>query len=250
MTNPASDFDRLDEAPPYERGELVRFAKTAIRLGKVAFEPGLADPTAKRKVTYDPGVHTPDQAIDALTVTVEPLNPRYQIIEREYLVPGVEWDILRESLRARDLHLRDLDGAYVQARWTTDRRLGKYTDRNGTERDRTALVVDQTFATAQECQAAADAFYAERRGGAPTGATAAPPPAPSTQPATVDQTTADVVERGTLLAFLPALAKGKTRAQFFEAIAADARFRRHFGPTDPDVLAVLERAGVPAATET
>lgn len=247
MTTPTSELDRLDQAPEAQRGDFVRFAKVDLRADRVAMEPGFQDPAARRVVPFDPATHSPNDAIDALHTTTTPVNPRHQLIERRMFIPSPEFDLLRESLHALGKHLRDLDGAYAQVRWKADRRLGKYTDRQGNERERTAMVVDRLFADVRECQAAADAFYAERRGGGPAGEGATPPPPAPAGATTTDGASADAVERQTLLAFLPALARGKTRAQFFEALAADARFGRHFGPGDPDVLAVLDQLGIPAS---
>lgn len=254
MTTPTSEFDRFDQAPESQRGELVRFAQIKLRADRVFMEPGIQDPAARRVVTFDPATHNPNEAIDALHVTTTPLNPRYQIIERRMFIPSVEFDMLRESLHVHNLHLRDLDDAYAQVRWTSDRRLGKYTDRNGTERERTAMVVDYIFISIQECQAAADAFYAERRGGTPAAGTTPPAPPPS---AAADPnngamgadgwTDTERAERGVLLAFLPAIAKDKDYAGFVAALAADARLSRYFKPTDPDVVEILTRLGLVVA---
>jgi hypothetical protein len=239
MTTPSDPFDRLDQAPTFERGDLVRFARIDLQVDKVAFEPGLQDPTAKRKVRYDPAVHTPDQGIDALTLVVTPVNPRHQIITRQMLAPGVEFDVFRDSVRRLGLPLRDLDGTYAQVRWTADRRLGKYTARDGTERDRTAPVVECIFPTAEECQAAADAFFAGRRGGGSSEGAAAAAPVPVAA-GPDGWTDAQRAERAALLPFLPAIARGKNRAQFLEALAADVRLGRLFRPTDPEVTAIAD----------
>jgi hypothetical protein len=154
-------------------------------------------------------------------------------------VPGVEFDVLRDSLRPLGLHLRDLDGIFAQVRWTADRRLGKYTARDGVERDRTAMVIERTFATAEECEAAADAFFAGRRGGGSSEGAAAASPVPVAA-GPDGWTDAERAERAALLPFLPAIARGKNRAEFLNTLATDVRLSRLLRPTDPEVTAIAD----------
>lgn len=254
MTTPTTDLDRLDEIPASQAGELNRFVRTTVHVGRIVLEPGLTNPTAKRRVAYDPDRHTPDQAIDTLDVTATPLNPRFQVIERSMFARSPEFDVFRESVHALNLKLRDLDGAFCHIRFVPDRRLGKYTDRNGNERERTALTIVSTFPTAEACEAAAEAFFAERRGGASAvapeeGATQTPPVASAPDPRGADGwTDAERTERATLIAFLPSFAQGAAdRGAVFAKLAPDPRLARYFRPTDADVVAVLDRLGIPDA---
>jgi hypothetical protein len=244
---PKDELDRLQDAAPARRGELHRFGAFDVTVLKRAFEP---DPNGgkMRKVSFDPLVHTPDMERTAMLFTITPVDPRYPPIEREVLHDSREFGVTREQLAARGLRLSEINGKFVHVAWQpNEARLGTHVGRDGVRRPSTALVVEEVFGDEDACRRAAEAFF--RRGGdVPSSegadAPAAPPVATDAAVGADGWTDAERTERATLLAFLPAIAQGKDYAAFVAALGADARLARFFKPGDPDVAAVMAKAGI------
>jgi hypothetical protein len=252
-------LDEIQDAPPPDRGPLHRFVHTALGVSQKAFVPDLA--TGKnRRDDYDPAVHAPEDARDFVAFTLTPVDPRFRVITREVLVGSKEFALTLASIQELGLRLSDLDGAFTHICFQPDEaELGTHPRRDGTRGISTYLRVLERFADEEgapdeeACRLAAEAFF--KRGsdaaqGEASAAGAATTPATNAAPSSDGWTDAQRAERGTLLAFLPAIAQGKDLAGFVAALKDDPRLSRYFKATDPDVVAILTKVGVipPAPT--
>lgn len=243
MTDPdalRSRLDAIEDAPPAERGPLHRFGRSTIGMAQRAFVP---DPTTNktRRADFDPAVHAPEDARDFVCFAIVPVDPRFRPIEREVLAPSKEFNLTRASIQAAGKRLADLDGAFVHIAFEpNETELGTHLGRDGVRRTSTYLKLVEVFDTEDACRAAADGFF--KRGGPTDEGGGAP--SSNAPPSSGAWTDAERAERGTLLAFLPAIAQGKDYAGFCAAIAADARLSRYFKPDDPDVVGVLAKLGL------
>lgn len=208
-------------------------------------------PTGGRKEPYDAQRHALEDRRTIVTIEVLPVDPARFPVKRELFAQSKNWtEILRPSLQACGVTVRDLDGKYVEMVVVPDGR--KYQDPStGETKASTTVKLVRVFPDEASCFAA----YQERQaafrgrggdaGGGPSGFTAAggggngmvasgpPPPAgPS---------------RETAAKFLPALwtQAGQDVARMAELLASNQLLSAHFQIDSPEVLAIVgsEAAG-------
>lgn len=136
------------KAPPRSK---TFFGQMRIDHYKAVLIPG------RGKVPYDPGVHSADQMVHALKLSLDslPSAPKQYTIDREMIAESREFDqYLRKSLTALGIRLQHLRGAYVQVEMPPTR---KYRNASGEEKEATTFVVKAIYpdlASAEEASAA------------------------------------------------------------------------------------------------
>lgn len=185
-----------------------------------------------------------DQRRTVIKLGIQPLRGQY-LIEQECLHFEPEWiDHTMPSLKQVGVDLRALKGKYCQVRREPTGR--QYQNKQGETRDRTAIVFQQLFGTRDACQAAADAFFAQRGIGqsAPlNGATGMPQ-------ADLPQDLGMPPEQQFALNSLPALLKasGNDTAKFVELIRQNPLINKYYPPEHPHVRALIN-ASAPDADD-
>ena len=186
------------------------------------------------KVPFDPNAHPQDRRRTAVDFHIFPVSDNVRFpIKRDLIAESREWvQITKPSITALGLDLRQLQDRYVQIELVPN---GTYTDKNGQEKQLTALKFVKVFISETECRQAADAFFTRHDGSEPSGTTSA-------EPAQNGSTAADP-QRATLAKFLPTLwaACGKDPHKFGEKLLSDPTLSRYFKLTDPEVIDLVSK---------
>lgn len=229
-TTPTSEYDPFDAAmtaEPLKLGPKTVFGEMEIDTWPCILVKGTG------KVQFDPMQHDTDQRRTAIDLRLIPTKGEFNY-ERNLIAESNEWaKIVLPSLKALGTDLRSLNGRFVEALLVPTGQT--YEDKNtGEKKDRTTFKFIRVFGEMDECFAAADEFFASRRGGNGSSQ-AAPAPAPaSTEPATL-------MEKDTALKFLQPLwsaCKGD-RARFLQQLAGNSLLNKHFNETSPEVTALF-----------
>lgn len=194
--------------------------------------------TGTGKVVWDETADPIDVRRTAIKISIVPLpgSPNQHDTVREMLAESREWaEIVKPSLGAVGHNLRSVNGVYVQAELVPTGR--KYTNSRGETKDATTVKFVRVFGSPDECQRAADAFFAARRGSAngngahSSGAHATTTPTPSQNDA----------ERETARLFLPALWRlaGNDPVKFDEQLRANQLVARYFTIDSPEAQEVM-----------
>ena len=227
-TTPATD-DPYASAMEQQSQERVYFGEVSIvdvyhvtlekGVGKRSFDP-TRDPIDKRNTNIKMQIECAKR--DGSTYTVD----------QETLDWAKEWQkFTLPSLRQNNADLRTLRGRYVQVKRVFTGEF--YTNKAGDKKDRTAIVFERFFDSADACQAAADAFYKRPGVAEPTAPAQSTPAAP--QPDTSAQ------ERAFAVQALPMLwqASGENKDQFLTLIAGNPMIAKHFNANSDEVLQTM-----------
>lgn len=186
------------------------------------------------KVQYDQLQHDPDARRTAIEITITPLNPNFNPVNREMIAESREWaTIVKPSLVALDTDLRGVTGRFVQAQLVPT---GRTYESGGETRQATTVKFLKVFASEDECRAAFEARRGPRSGGQ-AAQPAATAPAPASPPA------AGQVNQEAALKFVPALvrASGGDPVKLEALLKANA-LTSWLTIDHPAVLAEIEKA--------
>ncbi len=233
--NPNDDpMDSAMTAQPLERTRIF-FGQCAVDVWYCALVKGTG------KVPFDPAVHK--SRCTAIDIVISPLpnSPAQFNVDRKMIAESNEWaKIVLPSLKALSSDLRHINNRWVQIDQVPSG--GKYMNKAGEEKERTTVKFLAIYATEQECQAAADAFWAARRQAeeAEPDETASAKPAPA-QPAPQPAAPDNASQRETALKFLPALWKASNYDPqvFADKIKKMPLIADHFKISDPEVVAIV-----------
>jgi len=221
MTHPHVDpFDAaLVDEPQKFAGKLTAYAYTCV------LEKGVG------KIPFDPEEHKGRRTSVAIDLAVEPLNPTYNLIQREMLnwTPDFK-KIVRPSIEAlvpRIAEIRGLEiGQFNPLREITDLWvIGEFVERpdNAPDETWTTLRFLMVFGSEDECKAAYEELTEEE----------------------VDETTPTATnngQRAVMAQFLPNLWQqaNKVETEFIGLIKANPMLAEHFDETSPEVQALID----------
>ena len=198
------------------------------------------------KVPFDPGQHSIDQRCTAIDIAIQPLpgSKAQFATERGLIAESREWaQIVKPSLRALNIDLRAINGHYVRAELVPTGQT--YTNSQGETKQRTTIKFVAIYNSLDECQAAADAFFAARGSASSSSTESAVPPSESagTQTpvgASSNGNGTNDTEKTTAAKFLPALwnASGKDITKFAEMLAKNPLVSKYFDLNSPEVLSL------------
>lgn len=183
------------------------------------------------KRVWDATHDSVDQRRTAIKISIQPLRGQYTI-DQDTVDFAKDWTAhTLPSIRQLGLSLRDLKGKCVKL---TRKPTGEqYTNKAGETKDRTAIVFLEIYPDRTACQAAADAFFAERGSGNGNNST-------QTQAtATPGQADTSAQERQFAAQSLPLLwdASGKNVQAFLGMLKANPMISKFFDAGSPEVRA-------------
>jgi len=224
MTYPHADADPYDAAMTDEPGTFA--GKLSVDAWTCVLEKGVG------KVPYDPEEHKGRRTSTAIEMTVEPLDPTRNLIQRDTLNwtaefrkvvrPSIEKLIpqiaeIRGAKEGQFNPLKQIDGLFV---------IGQYIERPENEPDETwtTLAFTHVFATESECKAAYEEMEDIEIDAAP-----APEPDNGADP-----------QRAQMAKFLPALwtQADEDAEEFAELIKANPMLADHFDRNSEEVRAL------------
>ena len=220
MTYPHVDpFDvALTDEPQYFAGKLATYAYTCVLVKGVG------------KVTFDAAQHKGLRTSVAIDLTVEPLDPTRNLIQRETLNWTTDFKrVVRPSIEAlvpRIAEIRKLEvGQFNPLREISELYvIGEFVPRPDNQPDETwtTLKFMMVFSDEAECKAA----YEELAG----------------QEIASEPVTAVDPQRAVMAKFLPQLweQSGKVDAEFLALIKANPMLAAHFDGNSPEVQALVE----------
>lgn len=181
------------------------------------------------KVGFNPQIHSADQRRLAITLSIQPLaRPDGTVgkpYERNLIAESKEWaNVTKVSLTKISSSLKAANGKYVQVKLVPTG--GKFTGKDGAQRDETAFSFEAIYDSVEACQQAAST--AGRGDGAAAQPTVPPPPDAN-------------AERELALSFLPALwnSASKDRAQMEKFLTNNSIVNKHFQIDSPEVVAIM-----------
>jgi len=231
QTAPSDPFAAADAAKPGSRTRHY-FGYVQVDAWNAVLVKGTG------KAVFDPQVHSADQRVTALVISLTPL-PRAgrdeYTIARELIAESSEWTrTIKPSLDKLGTSLKAVHGKYAQIELVE---LGQYTNKAGEQKTRTMPRFLAIYVTEDECQAAADAFYSSIGGRQQAG------PAPAAPAAAAPASDA---ERTMAARFLPALMNSakagdpeKLVDRFLAAVAGNSLTAKYFTADSPEVVAVV-----------
>ena len=208
------------------------FGEVDLNISYVVLQKGIG------KVAFVPTQHQQDERRVSIEITIIPVIPGRQNVQRDMLSQSREWaNIVNQSIKAfgPNWNAQMLKGRYVEAQLVPSGR--KYRTADGDERDATTVKFVRFFNGEDDCAAAAVA----RRGGSSNGATSAAAVTPAAE------TPVNAHERATVAQFLGPLWKScNGDADKFGALLKNPPFATYFTLTSPEVLALVMPATTPA----
>lgn len=204
------------------------------------------------KVPFDANQHAIERRCTAIEIAIQPLpGSRYtNPTERGMIAESREWSqIVKPSLRALQSDLRAINGRYVRAELVPTGQ--KYTNSSGETKDRTSVKFIEIYDSEDECQAAADAFFATRGSGSSSSTSSAPPSSSGGTPmptngsvnanSLANNSPINDAERATAAKFLPALwnASGKDVTKFATSLASNPLTSKYFSINSQEVIDLI-----------
>ena len=202
------------------------FGQCDIAIRYVVLQKGIG------KVDFDPSQHEVGERRVSIEISIVPVIPGRQNVERDMLAQSREWaNIVNPSIKAfgPQWNAQMLKGRYVEAQLVPSGR--KYTHReSGEQRDATTIKFVRVFASEDECATAA--LNRQGRNGAAA-------PAPAAAPAA--EAPANDHERATAAKFLDPLWKSCNGdvSTFEGLLKANPLTARYFDLSSPEVQALV-----------
>lgn len=218
------------------------FGQADVEVRYVVLQKGVG------KLDFDPQQHEVGERRVSVEITIVPVIPGRQNVQRDMLAQSREWaTIVNPSIKAfgPNWNAQALKGRYVEAqlvpsgrKFASNRELDEHG--NPKQVDATTIKFVRVFANEDECAAAATARFGNRQNGQ-----AADRPLPEDPPAVP---TNDAAGRATAAKFLEPLWKscGGDIAQFEKVLANNPPLGRYFTLTSPEVIALVMPATTPA----
>lgn len=244
-TPPAQDaYDPYDAAMSAEWSPIYDvFGQVQAQVWPCVLEKGVG------KVPFDPQVHDYDKRNTAIDLSILPVLPGRQPVERQMIVESREWaSIVKPSLVALRTDLRSIHNAWVHAQLVPT---GRTYESGGETKHATTIKFVRIFGSEDECLAAAEAGGPRGPRGANGAATpnaartASPAPAASSA-GSATAGGAGEARKTTAAKFLPAVVKAANGDldRLGEMIAKNPILKEVYGDVShPDVMAAFE--GVP-----